>query len=262
MAKLKINGVCRICGTEGELSKEHFPPQKANNKDTFFASSMEEVIDGVQSKGIQMQGGISGYTLCERCNKNTGRWYGTAFIDFSKSIGELLNNSDGMTEIELILDIYPLRIIKQIVSMFLSVQNDDFSDEHIELRNFVLNTQINTLDAKYRFFVYCCNESPTHQYRRNPFVSHTSIENLISRLGNIQKTQTNRIELPTTNTIQISEISHPPLGIVMTIDSIPKDKRLLEITDFATYDFDDEIPFSESLPLLVVSNPIMSGIYD
>ena len=241
MAKEKITGTCKICGTEGELSKEHFPPQKANNNETYIKRSFEEAIDGVKTKGHQLQGGIFDFTLCESCNNNTGTWYGAEYVKFCKSVSEVLNESVGESEIDIVLEIFPLRIIKQIVSMFFSIQSNEFYLTHPELQQFVLDKDSKTLNKRYRFFMYLCKETPTHQYRRNPLAGH--------------------FDFVSGETIQISEISHPPIGVVMTIDSMPKDARLLEITDFSSFEYDEVFSFSRKIPLFMVNN-LFSGIYD
>jgi hypothetical protein len=48
----------------------------------------------------------------------------------------------------------------------------------------------------------------------------------------------------------LSEITYPPFGYVMTLDSPPPDDRLFEITHFARYDYNDFVVMPLQLPVL------------
>ena len=46
-------------------------------------------------KGKISQRGAGGYTLCERCNSDTGAWYGAAFVSWACEAAEILMFTGG-----------------------------------------------------------------------------------------------------------------------------------------------------------------------
>jgi len=92
MRRKNIKGKCRICGKIGPLTYEHVPPRKAFNSNKALVYYGRKILEqdskgfpweiSSRLKGKQLQRGIGAYTLCERCNNNTGAWYGNAFVDF------------------------------------------------------------------------------------------------------------------------------------------------------------------------------------
>src|SRR5438552_9354996 len=75
----EVIGVCHLCGTEGRLSFEHVPPKAAFNNRPVVAYGFEEAIKAGpenSGKGRIQQRGAGAYTLCGKCNNDTGRWYG------------------------------------------------------------------------------------------------------------------------------------------------------------------------------------------
>jgi hypothetical protein len=85
MARRKVEGKCHICGTVGKLSFEHVPPKGAfNNKQVVRVGFDEAITLGPYDrlKGSIEQRGAGAYTLCERCNNNTGSWYAAWFADW------------------------------------------------------------------------------------------------------------------------------------------------------------------------------------
>jgi len=124
-------GFCRLCGKTDRLTKDHVPNQAAGNKGTYW-----KILDN--GKKEQFQGGVTYNSLCKDCNNITGGWYGGAYTDFYRQIANNLDliKEGGNTPI-CIKDISPLRVIKQIVTMFISVSDEHWCNSHIELRKFV-----------------------------------------------------------------------------------------------------------------------------
>lgn len=161
----KHHGRCGLCGKECELTFEHIPPRAAYNsspvkpvsgKDFFeapdHAKRMPWELDGI--KYSNQQKGMGLYSLCQDCNNNTGSWYGTSYVRFA----EIALNAvcapipDNYNAIRF-PDIYPLRIIKQICSMFCSINSDVGSID--DLRQFVLDKESQQFDtAKNRISMY------------------------------------------------------------------------------------------------------------
>ncbi len=75
-------GECRICGSVDTLSFEHTPPKSAFNNRRVIVAKFEDIIKLGPDETIRgkiEQKGISAYSLCEKCNNNTGAWYGNRF---------------------------------------------------------------------------------------------------------------------------------------------------------------------------------------
>jgi hypothetical protein len=231
MAKRPM-GTCHICGTHGELSYEHIPPRAAFNDRRVVTVRFEEAIDlGPDEfpQGKIKQRGVGGYTLCEKCNNDTGAWYGNAFVDWCYRGMEILINAKGEPKLAYPMTLRPLPIMKEIVVMLFSVNSDRFHRGNQELVRFVLNPERSGLPSKYRFFTYF-NTSP--KFRNIGTAAMMSL----GRSG----------------PILISEFAFPPYGYVMTVDSEPPDDRLFEITHFAQCGYGEFADFSFELPLLPV----------
>jgi len=168
-----------------------------------------------KTKGRPLQGGIGYYSLCEPCNNKTGAWYGKAYIEFvNQAVFRLrlanakYNNGDPYI-------IHPLKIIKQVVSFFVTLGSINYSEHYPELTEFVLNKNSRTLPENYQVFMYY-NDSSNYRYMADNFVSDNGV---------IQN---------------YSEMAHFPFGFVLSFKKteIPIDKRLVEITSWKNHPFD------------------------
>lgn len=235
-------GKCHICGKMGDLSYEHVPPRKAFNSNKALMYYGQNILENdgkgfpweipTKIKGKQLQRGIGAYTLCQKCNNNTGAWYGNAFVDFiQKGYRETGNkkyipHSWGTITLN---KIYPLRIIKQIMAMFFSVNNPYLSDAHEELREFVLSKEKRGVsEKKFGFYIYIFKGEILRRLG-------------IVVIGNIQS---DPFKIRT-----VSEISTPPFGLVLEFQ--PKDKKgLYDITFFANeFDYDQQATISLKIPV-------------
>ena len=219
MSRKKVIGKCHLCGNYGELSFEHIPPRKAFNEKPVIRVSLEQVIGlgpDMQLKGPLQQRGAGDYTLCGKCNSDTGSWYGNAFIDWCYQGFDILMKSNGKPTLIYLFHLFPQRILKQIIAMFASVCSEDFGDCNPELVRFVLNRERKYLSPKYRFFVYY---NIVGKFRSAGISASVNI--------NTQKITT------------LSEVNYPPYGYVFTIDSDPPDQRLIEITHFSHYGYNE-----------------------
>src|SRR4051794_26432810 len=78
-------GQCHICSGYGPLTFEHVPPRSAFNRFSVVRSTLMEQLKAESPEEVRghiQQRGVGAYTLCARCNSDTGRWYGTAFADW------------------------------------------------------------------------------------------------------------------------------------------------------------------------------------
>ena len=205
---------CHVCGEKGKLTFEHVPPRKAfNDKKAFFYTG-EQLIKSIKAPifpwkfdGLRYtpsQRGIGGYTLCGKCNNLTGHWYANAFIDFIhfgyKEILDFGYNNLKENQIHnfTFKDIYPLKIVKQVITMFCSINSPSLAHTHPDLREFVLNREKKGLDP--------------NKYILNIYVGKGEIARNIGLSGVLNtKTGTSRI---------LSELASPPFGF--TLDFNPK----------------------------------------
>jgi len=235
-------GKCRICGKIGPLTYEHVPPRKAFNSNKALVYYGRKILEkdsegfpweiSSRLKGKLLQRGIGAYTLCERCNNNTGAWYGDAFVDFiHKGYSETnnkkyINNSWATITLN---KIYPLRIIKQIMAMFFSINNPNLSGAHEEIREFVLSKEKRGISEKdFRFYLYVL---------RGKILKRLGI----IVIGNIEE----RSFCPRI----VSELSTPPFGLVLEFQ--PKDKKgFCDITFFANeFDYNQKATIKLTIPV-------------
>ncbi len=213
---------CSLCGTFCELSFEHIPPKSAFNKNTRYkivayeeVLKQENILEAKFKSKIE-QGGIGYYSLCRQCNNFLGLNYVNAYTAYSNSFIEFVKKKQfdyfqlTMHEFE------AAKVLKQIASMFISLNTWSFSESHYELRNFILNPNIQDLPSKYRFFNYLKGEGDIRNAR-------------VSVIG----------DLNSATTVMGSEIAFPPLGHVMTIDFKGSLSYHHEITNFKNFRVDE-----------------------
>lgn len=232
-------GNCRICGKQSKLTKEHIPPKGAYNKGDFYVSSVnpllekrettnfEDLIQFDITKATKKQGGIGFYTLCKHCNNSTGSWYGNDYIKWIQQTIDFLRAQHSQPIPANFVTIYPLRVLKQIVAMFFSLNHTSFRTEFPSLSNFILHKENTVLDKKIRVFAY---------YPQKGGVRYLS-DNFI---GNIE----------TGKNFHVSEIAFPPIGFVICMNGEKPDKNLTEITWFCSYKYDESISYEQKFNLL------------
>ncbi len=238
-----VIGRCKLCGQERKLTFEHVPPEKAFNSSSVKLLSFEdslklvagtddkEPLDISNLKGITQQRGSGGYYLCSQCNNNTGSWYIREYVTFAKTISYILSKrpseNSKICTFEL-LDLYPLRLFKAIMTLFCDINNDCFGDE--SLRQFLINRESTNFNHdKYKVYFYIS---------KGPMMRVQEFCGMIKfGVGNIF----------------LSEISSYPMGFVLYIDA-PKNyiPDGICINDLATANYDEKkkvqfinVPFLE-----------------
>jgi hypothetical protein len=242
--KENIIGNCAICGEEKILTKEHIPPQKSDNYNTFYVLTHDEGMNRKYDEPITgkypNRGGIYFFSLCKKCNSNTGSWYGNGYIDFARQGGIFLHNRNLNPNLIHFYRISPLKIIKQIVSMMMSVNHKlELWKYYPELSEFILQKEKRFLNDKYQIWMFYKGEG-------NPRYAHltTSYDPTINQ-----------------NISTFSEIAYSPFGFLMTFDSPPPDSRLVNISFFADYEYKNVCEIGLQLPVLDTYIPI-GGFYD
>ena len=156
---------CRICRSYSYLSKEHVPPKSAFNKGRIKLAGHSFVFDSNElpwnlenAKGPIMQNGIYFQTICEKCNHRTNRDYVKAYSYFIKQIGYFLEKNTLKNKEKYtvpVRNIYPSLIIREVLSMFLTINGDGFSKKQKDFRKAVLNKKWNNLNpANFKIYIY------------------------------------------------------------------------------------------------------------
>jgi hypothetical protein len=228
----KVDGICHLCGSHGKLSFEHVPPRAAFNDRPVRLYSFDEVMalgpgQTPKSRGRIQQRGVGGRTLCNRCNNLTGHWYGSHFVSWCYQGMELLQRTRGQPSLIYLNYVFPLSIIKQIATMFFSVNSDQFRLANPELEAFVLDRNRKYLSPRYRFFVYFNVEG------RPRSMGTSGMLHISSGAMHV-----------------MTELSYPPYGYLLVFDNAPPDARLFEITHFARYDYGEFDVLELRLPVL------------
>ncbi len=227
-----VNGVCHVCGAHGMLTREHIPPRKAYDGRDLVLVDDKRLFDmgpGEAPTGTRIQGGYGVYTLCGKCNNDTGAWYGAAFVDWCVKGREVLARACGRPALVYAYQVYPLRVLKQIVCMFCSLNGSSFADKRPAVRKFVLDRAERQLDPAIGLYAYY---NPNGQMRATG----------ITARGNTATGEQN----------VFSELTYPPFGYVMTLGSRPPDDRLGDITHFVAYRYDERRTIEAPFPVLPV----------
>lgn len=253
----KHPGFCALCGRYfDDLSFEHIPPKSAFNNNPAKGFSGDELIrndsepwitDGLQYEN--MQKGMGKYSLCNKCNNNTGSWYVSSYQKFALIFSDILVKSKDQLNVGVrINNMYPLQIIKQVISMFCSINKDINFSSHggiqtqkinempiilqttigaqyslinasellEELREFVLDKELTALDSNK--FKLCIYQTDSNICKYNGLSCVMNLNN---------------------NTfVTMSEITAYPFGFILYFNP-PKDLnyRGVDITSFSNFNY-------------------------
>lgn len=238
--KRKAVGYCAICSQYGPLSFEHVPNREAYNKETTVEYSVQDVLVRKQkARGRIIQGGIGEYTLCEKCNNDTGHWYGAEYAKWARTCFDFLRNRPPQAtepdEAMIVLhDVYPLRFLKQIAVFFFSVA-PGLARMQPSLVKFVLEKENTSLPKGSRFFLnFYFGTKP--KLRRWPIAAKLSV---VYGAGKIT---------PLGHSV-ISEITHQPFALVMSDETGFAGAG--EITAFSGLGYDQKVA-RQTLKLRVI----------
>jgi hypothetical protein len=220
MSRQCPDGVCRICRAKGPLSFEHVPPKAAFNRVPVVRSTMEDYLKAGGNwdviKGRMSQRGAGECTLCERCNNRTGGWYGSEYAEWAKlGLEWLARIPPEIPPVEVtIQNRYPMRFLKQVITMLFSVNAAGFADDHAELVAFVLDPRKTNLPPIYQLYM-------------------TVVAGPRSRSSGLSSMSFDRgvIEL-------VTEVAHLPFAFLMVVGE-PRRDDLGCITHFADLGYDD-----------------------
>lgn len=224
-------GHCHICGYFTKLTFEHVPPRAAFNDRRILYREIFEIINknpAEISGGKVSQKGAGSYTLCTRCNNNTGSWYGQSFVEWAYQGMNVLHYAKNRPTLYYNFFLFPLRVIKQIVCMFFSVNAPSFREQNPYLESFVLNRDIKYLPSNIRIYIFY---NPSHHMRSSAVACSFEFSSGYKLF---------------------SELTYPPFGYVMSFDSKPPHRDMVDITHFASYEFNAWTDIPLKLPVLSV----------
>ena len=229
-----LQHLCHICNRRPAAGEEHIPPQHTNNK------GVVEIIyiDGTTPSGdikfhvISSSEGFWVPALCENCNNMTGWRYGTAYKDFVSQIADAsdLEDTSGRALVNL-KSVYPLRILKQIFSMFLVAVPFEPAPVWKEIQDFVRKRDCTLPESAPYVYLY-----------KN-----------ISNLGRIVPC-CGIAEFSTNKSFVVSEVSWPPVGIIYAFEADERFKIMEDITHWGRFRFKDRGNFLIKLPKLRVAS--------
>jgi len=236
MGKVEI-GVCHLCGKFGNLSFEHVPPEAAFNDHRVLRVSFEQVLNNRhpdEFRGLYQQRGAGDLTLCKKCNSDTGSWYGTAYADWAAQAMRIVLGTRGRPTLEYPFGLFPLRVLKQIVCMFFSVNGPLFRMRQTDIVKFVLDKQSKNFPDHVRVYAF---------YTLSNRSRAASVSSVLKGLGSSHS-----------SVHVFSEVTFPPFGFVMTFDnSPPPQSGFCEISSFSKFDYGDRrTGITMKLPLMPI----------
>lgn len=218
------HGRCRLCGEIKKLSFEHIPPRSSFNKNTVYhISSIKDSLESgdflnPKIKGTTKQGGTGNNSLCIDCNNFLGRTYVDSYNGWVHvGIDRLKVYNDSPISF-IIQDFEPLKVLKQIFSMFISMDDEDCYDRHKDLCDYVRDPNSNKLPEEYRILTYLNNVGNTF------YIPPMSYGNFKTGL-----------------LVFCTELTFSPFGYVFTIGNNNTIDKLIDITSFNRYKFEDKV---------------------
>lgn len=227
-----IKGDCLICKEYKDINFEHVPPKSCGNHNTKYNMVLfKDLLVPFFNKNLPKfpnQGGIGVYAFCKDCNGNFGKWYVRSYSDWYKEAVLVLKIiTKTYKPLAYSYKIYPLRIIKEIICMFIAINKESsFFSYKDELCDFVAKKDQTSLPSGVKVWAY-------YNFGGKPRIN--SFVNFIKFNGN--------------NSI-MSEIAFPPFGFVLTLNCQPPDKRLIDISYFANYEYTKETTLHLDFPVL------------
>jgi len=234
--------ICRLCGITKPLTFEHVTPRGAFNAFPRYYPPAQELLAN-QVEGTPMSGnvtlnptGAGAYTFCEKCNNKCGR-YAMHFIEWAIAWRNAMDAQRPSNYVGLTQATRRARIMKQIMSMFLSANPPGFGAINPEVRRYVKNATSIGLPPALRVFA---GLTPTLDARQAAVTGYLSLHRPSSTF---------------------SEIAFAPFIITMTIGSAPPDDRLRDITFLAQSGWDDRPDTTLELPVMEFTGPI-PGVFN
>lgn len=237
MAKT-IEGNCSVCGEYGKLTYEHIPPQSAFNNSRIKVKTHENLFENksfLYNKHKTLNRGFGKFCLCSSCNNFFGNAYCKDYISIVKQCTDYYENNN-LTNINNIpLKIKPLNVLKQIIAIYVCLNNGVIDNEDKEsIKFFLLDKENQNLPDKYSIFIY-------NTFKTKP-----------RWIGN-------QTLIKEGNAINYSEMIFNPLGLQICYNSQPTNHIMVDITEFKKFSYNEEVKLIFKLPVLEFNNPLYNG---
>jgi hypothetical protein len=130
------------------------PPEAAYNNHRVVRAVQQQILSPERWDGKHghiEQRGSGGYTLCDRCNNDTGAWYATEYVRWAQQALERLARIPVDEEGAVFIPFRgrPARFLKQVITMMFSANGPEFAALHPELVQFVLDRSATGLPPEY-----------------------------------------------------------------------------------------------------------------
>jgi hypothetical protein len=239
--KHKVIGACALCLRHGELTEEHVPPRSAFNKCEIYRVSDDQRFTvhplkmteaALANKRLKKQGGASYYSLCGKCNSDTGAWYGNEYVSWAAQARNILEVSGGQPSLIYTYFGHPARFLKQVVTMFFTLCGGGLASKNPLLAAFILNRYATNLPKGFEVYAYY---NPTTRIR------HSTVTGILNING--------------APMVMFAEMAFMPFGFVFSIKSPSPDPRLVKISHLGNFGYDDYRTIELRLPSFSVINP-------
>lgn len=237
--KKKIIGKCALCGINTKLTFEHIQPKSCGNDESIFMFSFDDVIKGTEifredrrAKGNFISPKGMGFkSICQSCNNNAGSFYVDDYKlfyqqgleSYKKQRSQIINLS--------CKNIYPLRVLKEILMMFISVNKTISLGK--TFKEYLLNKENRELPKGYNIYAYFTEDMYS-----------------FAMLSEGQKCLNGKIK-----TSCYSLVSFKPFGFILTHKSEPSSRYdgICNITSFSKYTYNEQENLV--LPLRTINSP-------
>lgn len=253
MARTSKTGTCRLCRKEGKLSYEHFPPRSAFNdqpikliKDSerFFMNQDFENWQPQSGDQEVLQRGLGAFTLCQSCNNKLGRWYMNAYVELARCAEPYASGPPTCDRFPVEITESPLKIIKSIFAIMVSIAPEGYLDQNPWLRKTLEDKESKSFDRS-QFRIEIAIMTDRARIRGSSGLSGgMHIDELLNGKPSLR---------------MVTDLSFPPLAIVLNLGNHRSDHRLLDITDFADGDYDEKRALT--LPMPRVARAHLPGVF-
>ncbi len=223
----KVKGTCCICGQETNLTFEHIPPKAAFNHFNLRMYDFFGYLLHNNSRYKPAQNGAGKFSLCSSCNNLTGEWYGAAYAEFaSQGMSYFHRQSQGILEVP--YTIYPLRVLKQIISCFASVNGPLWCQHNPAIKKFLLDPYERNFPPEIDIRMYMQEKGR---------IKHDGIAGQMNVQG---------------ERFVGSEWGYPPFSYICVCDKSYTNFHVLDelypVLNFLQYDYDDRATVYISIP--------------
>lgn len=227
LPRASTDGLCKICGADGPLTREHVPPRSAGNAgagtehtwDEWLAASKEELPRDIPG-GRVVQAGIWGRTLCASCNNLMGTRYVPEYKGWAarslKVLHELplpeeLDRRDSFTRATVAFkDVDPGAFVRAALATMCSVSAAwDIAARHPIIRRIILEGAAEHLPDGVRLYV-------------------SMYWGPLARISG----PTLRVDGETAAWEWITEVAHPPIALLMVLAGSGQEPGLLDIGEW------------------------------